>query len=290
MHTYLESAGFKKIRSRREMDRLISDTVLNHDRKNLFLDDNGRTMGEFSREYAPDIGLSVCGEFDEEGNYHPEYSFPYFQGSNISSEEDVTFDKHAGKESYAGACEDPRVGVTVIFYLLNMGEFMMKGPKTPEPRPYKVRFSGMAREGTILLPIRKYSGWDEINRKRVREHTKLVNKARVGDEEAIESLTMEDIDLYSMIQKRLETEDVFSIVDTTFAPYGVECDQYSVVGTINSHEKVKNTYTGEEIWKLVINACDVTLDVCINAETLYGEPKEGRRFRGLIWLLGKVDF
>ena len=290
MHTYLESAGFKKIRSRREMDRLISDTVLNHDRKYLFLDENGRTMGEFSREYAPDIGLSVCGEFDEQGNYHPEYSFPYMCGSNVSSDEELTFEKHAGKESYAGASEDPRVGVTVIFYLLNMGEFMTKGPKTPEPQRLPVRFSGLAREGTILLPIRKYDGWDEINRKRVREHSKLVTNARYGDEEAIESLTMEDIDLYSMIQRRLETEDVFSIVDTTFAPYGVECDQYSVVGTIRTFSKVKNSFTGEEIWKLQITACDVTLDVCINADTLYGEPAEGRRFRGLIWLMGKVDF
>ena len=65
MHTYLESVGFRKIRSRREMDRLVSQTVLHFDRKNLFRDDNGRMIGEFSRDYAPDIGMTVCGEFDD---------------------------------------------------------------------------------------------------------------------------------------------------------------------------------------------------------------------------------
>ena len=70
MHTYLESVGFKNIRSRREMDKLVSNTVLHFDEKHLFEDEDGRLMGEFSREYAPDMGVTVCGEFDERGDLH----------------------------------------------------------------------------------------------------------------------------------------------------------------------------------------------------------------------------
>ena len=47
------------------MDRLVSQTVLHFDQRNLFRDDNGRMIGEFSRDYAPDMGMAVCGEFDE---------------------------------------------------------------------------------------------------------------------------------------------------------------------------------------------------------------------------------
>ena len=50
------------------MDRLISSTVLHFDEKNFFRDENGRMMGEFKKNYGPNIGLSVCGEFDDKGN------------------------------------------------------------------------------------------------------------------------------------------------------------------------------------------------------------------------------
>ena len=63
------------------MDRLVSQTVLHFDRRNLFRDDNGRMIGEFSRDYAPDMGMTVCGEFDENGDFHPDYSFPYLRGN-----------------------------------------------------------------------------------------------------------------------------------------------------------------------------------------------------------------
>lgn len=48
----------------------------------------------------------------------------------------------------------------------------------------------------------------------------------------MESLTMEDIDLYSSITRRIQNEDILSIVTTYFMPYGIESDQYSVLGDI----------------------------------------------------------
>jgi len=41
----------------------------------------------------------------------------------------------------------------------------------------------------------------------------------MGDETAIESLTIEDIDTYSKISRRIRREDVFTIVDSCFMPY-----------------------------------------------------------------------
>lgn len=60
----------------------------------------------------------------------------------------------------------------------------------------------------------------------------LIAAARDGDEDAIENLTLEDIDTYSLLSKRITHEDVLSIVDTYFMPYGIESDQYSVLGEI----------------------------------------------------------
>ena len=67
MHNYLESVGFRRITSYREMDRLIRDTVLHYDRKNIFRNEVGRVYGEFSKDYGQDMGLTICGEFDDNG-------------------------------------------------------------------------------------------------------------------------------------------------------------------------------------------------------------------------------
>ncbi|MBQ3907312.1 MAG: DUF3881 family protein, partial [Lachnospiraceae bacterium] len=89
---------------------------------------------------------------------------------------------------------------------------------------------------------------------------------------------------------RIRNEDVFSIVDTFFMPYGMECDQYSVMGEIVGMRKVKNSLTGEEVYVLTICSNELTFDVCINIIDLLGEPQVGRRFKGNIWLQGFINF
>ncbi len=59
MHTYLEAAGFGEIRSRHEMDELITDVVYHYDKRTVFRGTDGQLMAEFRREYAPDLGLVV---------------------------------------------------------------------------------------------------------------------------------------------------------------------------------------------------------------------------------------
>ena len=58
--------------------------------------------------------------------------------------------------------------------------------------------AGLAREARILLPVKK----DEKQQREERENTvnrnRMIAAARNGDEEAMENLTMEDIDTYSM--------------------------------------------------------------------------------------------
>ena len=92
-----------------------------------------------------------------------------------------------------------------------------------------------------------------------------------------------------MLQRRVEKEDILSIVETNFMPYGIECDQYTIVGTIMDVQKLKNDMSEEEVWKMELSVCNMSIDVCINAESLIGEPAVGRRFRGQIWLQGTVQ-
>ena len=291
MHNYLESVGFRRITSYREMDRLIRDTVLHYDRKNIFRNEVGRVYGEFSKDYGQDMGLTICGEFDDNGDFRPDYSFPFFNGATISMRQEVDFERQACEDSYAGACEDPRIGATIIFYLNNMGEYRKAvANNLLSLDAYPIKLSALAREGTILLPVYQAEK-DRAKSADLREaQYKLITEARGGDEAAIEALTAQDMADYSVISKRIQNEDVFSIVDTCFLPYGIECDQYNICGNIISCERVKNVYTSEYIYQMQLEICDVCLDVCINEERLEGVPRAGRRFRGLVWLQGVVHF
>ena len=123
-----------------------------------------------------------------------------------------------------------------------------------------------------------------------KNRSNLIAAARNGDEEAMESLTMEDMDTYSMISQRIVTDDVFTIVDSYFMPHGIECDQYNVMGEILEYTMFKNILTGEDICQLTIESNDMQFDVCINKSDLLGEPAVGRRFKGLIWLQGQMHF
>ena len=96
--------------------------------------------------------------------------------------------------------------------------------------------------------------------------------------------------IYISSDRLIQKEDVFSIVDTYFMPYGVECDHYSVLGEIMECTRVRNRFTGEEIFLLKICCNELTFDVAINIIDMLGEPKVGRRFKGTIWLQGFINF
>ena len=159
-----------------------------------------------------------------------------------------------------------------------------------ESKPVPIRFSALANKGTIVLPIYKTAVEEEEGLRAREEYLKLVAGAREGDEEAIEALTADDMNNYNILSKRVQTEDILSIVDTYFQPYGIECDIYNICGNVISCQKVQNSYTSEKVWKMQIEACDVFFDLCINEERLEGEPMEGSRFRGVIWLQGFVEY
>ena len=91
-----------------------------------------------------------------------------------------------------------------------------------------------------------------------------------------------------LISKRIRKEDVFSIVSTSFMPYGIESDQYSILGEIKEIEEIVNTFTEEKMYSMEIECNDLNFRVVINQNDLLGEPAVGRRFKGSIWMQGTV--
>ena len=144
------------------------------------------------------------------------------------------------------------------------------------------------------MPRQNKGGKNEIQiqkeKKSNNNRNQLLEAAREGNMEAIEMLTLDDMDTYTMISKRAKSEDVFTIVDSYLIPFGVETDKYSILGTIYDVKEMKNSETGQEIYYLSIGCNDIEFDICINKEDLLGEPVRGRRFKGVVWLQGIIDY
>ena len=137
-----------------------------------------------------------------------------------------------------------------------------------------------------MMPIQKSERQKKKIARDTVERNRLIQAARGGDEEAIENLTLEDMDTYTAISKKIQKADIFSLVDTYFMPYGVECDQYSILGEITDMKRVKNSMTGESVYILTVCCNDLNMKVGINSMDLMGEPAVGRRFKGSVWLQG----
>ena len=150
-------------------------------------------------------------------------------------------------------CDDIKVGISLIFYLKNKIPYVKAQATDKLPiRGTTLTLSALSVSGSVLLPIQTEE--EQIERVKQASVTRnnLLAAARKGDEDAIETLTLEDMDMYTTISKRILKEDVFSLVDTCFMPYGVECDQYSVLGEIMGVRMVKNKITEEKIYILTI--------------------------------------
>ena len=236
MHSFLRTIGF-------------SDGHINEYEINILLDEICRqydhmvsVMGkqanaafmELSRSFGEGIGITVCGQMDGRGFHRVNY-FPYLKGTGVTSEENIAVQLRSDGDSYVGICDDGRVGVSLIFAVQNPGDYRRELRfHRLDKNVITTTLSGLSPEGCILLPVyrQEQENSEEIHFREDRSRTMAA--AKNGDERAIQLLTLQDMDLYSMLQRRIAEEDVFSIVESSFMPYGMECDQYRILGQILS--------------------------------------------------------
>ena len=291
MHKFLRAAGFSMYQKKRDIEQLLDLLQKQPASTRCVQIDNETNVCEIKAEVAPNLGISIVGELDEEGKFEREFYLPYLESKQESSRADCSVQRHAEKETYAGMADEMRVGISLIFYVQNFMDYREKRLKKNEYFHIdSFNLSGLSVSGKILLPIKKTQKQIEMAKVSSTNRNNLIEAARKGDETAMESLTLEDIDLYSKISRRAMKEDLYSIIDSCFMPCGIECDQYSVIGEIKEVNKVKNIYTKEEIYILKLECSELMMSVCINSQDILGEPAVGRRFKGQIWLQGSLNF
>ncbi len=291
IHLFFKSIGFEGITENSELYKIVDDVIRHPDEQYVDKDSFDNDIACFSRYVGSDMGITVCGSFTGEDRFRVEYYFPFFRGSHVSTGEPVEIERHSGNEAFYGICDELKMGIPLIFYINNIGDvFRDNRFGGDQVAAGNTVLSGLAYRGKILLPIAHSEETAAIRQKSSEKRMNLMQQAREGDRAALENLTLNDMDLYASISRRVVKEDVLSIVESSIIPYGVESDQYTVIGEIEDVYMVRNQISDEKVWVLTLRCNDLEFDICINDSDLLGEPEAGRRFKGRIWMQGYVNF
>lgn len=294
MHEYMRSIGLTDDKlTEYDVDKLCDSVYEEFDRMETVRDDEKRVnFLELTKDFGKGFGLKVLGQQDKSGFHRTSY-YPYVMGTDSGSEGSVGIQKKSNGDSYIGVCNDGRVGAPLVFTLQNPGVYL-RGVKEDPTHQYRVTttFSALSLMGRVLLPTRTRAqqlAWEPSEWEQERIDT--IELAKMGDTAALQNVTLQNLELYSMVQQRIaDGDDILSIVDTYFIPYGMESDQYHILANIRRTIPVKSTVTGEPVWRMELSIDRLNMDMCICAKDLEGYPTAGMRFKGDVWIQGRLNF
>ena len=119
MHQYLKAIGFENIQTRKDLKKLLKEVEENFTHQTIVSYRPGEDFCEFQKEFGQDVGITLCGELDDEEHFEAAYYFPYFEGSGVTTYAEIDVQRKIEKEQYVGLCEDSKIGISLIFTLQN---------------------------------------------------------------------------------------------------------------------------------------------------------------------------
>ena len=156
IHSYLRSIGFYKLYQNEELYNILEDIVTHPDEQMTYKDSFYNDFAFFSKSVGENMGISICGNFTGADEFHFEYYYPYFYGSNITTYEPVEIERCSAQESYMGICDELKLGVPLIFHVTNIIDVLReKNFNKTFLDVDNIVISGLGHSGKILFPTAK---------------------------------------------------------------------------------------------------------------------------------------
>ncbi|MDO4939956.1 MAG: DUF3881 family protein [Lachnospiraceae bacterium] len=296
MHQYLRSIGFSCFEGKEEeVEKLLKKMEKEFSPyARRFAERDGMVHAEIRGNVNYYMGICLSGYLNSKGKFVRQAYYPFFlPDETVKSEEagigmmDVSVDG----STYYTLIEGLKTGISLTAHMDNPFEYAFRSSDEFDPRT-KVVLAGFSQNGYVLLPAR-----DEADMKDCREGYNYDVTAMmepfcedVCDAEKVQAAALESLSKLASIDRRLGSEDIYSIVSTLCMPEVYESQIYFIIGIIEEVSLTVNEDTNEGIFKLKLFVNGVTMYVMINEEDLIGEPIVGRRFKGPIWLTSHVIF
>lgn len=286
MHNYLRSVGLKSLDTRAKVHAYLDQITRNPDATRIIQDGEDGNLAVLTRQFSDRMGIVLYGTVEDD-MFRADGYFPYYRSDVLSTMEACEIKKQASVDTYTGMCEDYRIGVSLIFFVNNI--MTLKDPRIAGKKVQGLCLSALADQGKILLPVKHSEQERENARKEAVKRCRMIEQAKGGNTEAMEILTVDEMNLCHIVNRRIAKEDLYSVVDTFFMPDGMECDQYALMGEIQEVENWRNPDTGEEGYGLLLETNQVPIWVTIQKSDLLGVPEPGYRFKGTIWLQASAE-
>lgn len=271
------------------LNQLIKSAISEPSREHSLYLDNSEYK-EYQKEIIKGAGIVVFGYYNE-NDFIVENTYPYVDSDNscLLDCQNVSIEQMSDKFAYLGMFDSYIMNMVVIFYLKD-NSFINSTVSNLniDISSCSICLSALSSVGIILLPVEKKNISENTKKVHLDRRVSLIERAKKGDEDAIDTLTIDELETQQMLFHRIRNEDVLSIVESYFMPDGLENDKYAILGDILDVRNELNPITKEVIYCLQVVCNDVKITVMINKKNLTGEPKIGRRFRGKIWLLGEI--
>lgn len=290
MHKYLRSIGFRNYGKKEFDEWLYGKALVAPDVVTEALDMEGNEILELRKEVSAGMGICMRGFRTHEGRFVMDYYFPYREAVRKSNALETSVIPQTDRNGLYGMNDDTRLGLDLVYYVQDMMKFL----KSDQSKNSKVFFGGtslmgLSSGGKIIMPVQKTDEAIERTEKAKAKRSELLLAAREGDESAYEALSVEEMDTYNELAVRAVQEDVYSIIDTSFMPSGVEMDKYMIVAEITGIHRFLNKVSKQTVYVFSLKCNQMEFDLTVNEADLLGVPEVGRRFKGDMWLQGKVN-
>ncbi len=317
MHKYLRAVGFSEFERVTQINSFFDEHLKDENLVSTYITSDMRLCGQYNIDVCSGAGISVIGEEEKNSLAKIDFYYPFLKGYDYTLIEECTIEKHSDKESYAGIIDDYRMGIALIFYLTNGNVYnsLLKKYKFSDIKIDRIFLSALSVEGKIILPVdNKSKNVNEFadKKKLNQSFDDIYDDEDDFDDRPITTKFIDDINDFSdgidkkevsigigiklprnyvgSQEMRLKNEDLYSIVETSLVPHGIECDKYQIVAEILSVTQKVNNFTKEKMYEMRVSTMGLQFNLMINEKDLEGEPLPGRRFRGVIWLLGEIEF
>lgn len=289
MILYIQALGFDAYDSKEKAESLVSDIVKNPTKRYISNYNKDHIRVEYFKSYGETFGLLVRGVLNDAEELSVYSLLPYATGTKITDTHEIDVVKVDDKDVFKGYCEEERAGTPISFYLQNVIDYLDIEEKE-EVYIEGIRLVAYCIEGTVILPIEKEEEDELLEEELSKYREELLDQARQGDEEALDMLEEEVIEASELLQERLKSEDILSILEGFFVPIDDNDDTFSILGEITDVTKMKNTFTGEAVYLLGLQCMNLNMDVYVSDKELIGEPSVGMRFKGTAWVHGSIQF
>ncbi len=233
---------------------------------------------DIKRRYTEDVSILVRSTLNEENALDVRLFIVTAESGQFNRSEEVRVSYNPDNIVAVAYTESEKEGTPINFVVSNVEDY--EEAIKSSSKVSGVYLSGFAGDGMIVLPID-----EEESEVGIGSGEDMINKVLGGD------MTDEDfLNDMTMIKELLKTEDVLSVLEVYFFPIQDFDTMYSTLGIILEVDKARIRDSEGFLYKLKIKTMGLLIDVFINEKVLLGEPSVGMRFKGNIWLQGKIAF